>query len=87
MYIEVIHLRDYGHDKLLENFFLDKASEPELMEHLKGWDCGEEIETFEELPKYMNDREYTEGVYTMVYNNGLGHVTLFRLEEKELEHG
>ena len=83
----MVFLQGEDADEVLD--LIDRDGTAAGVEHLKGWDYGEETTqaalengyVYDEPPTGALDKVATRDVYTLTYNPFLGHVSLLR------EHG
>ncbi|GAB3214196.1 hypothetical protein GCM10027294_52540 [Marinactinospora endophytica] len=83
-WISVVFLQGDEADEILD--LVDRDGPEAAIEHLKGFDYGEETtdaallngDVYDTPPASVLDREATEGDYLLLYNHQLGHVSLLR---------
>lgn len=88
-WISVVFLQGDEADEMLD--LVDRDGPEAAIEHLKGFDYGEETTNAALLNGYVYDtppagaldREATEGDYQLLYNHQLGHVSLLRRHTSE----
>ena len=85
-WVSVVFLQGEDADQVLD--LIDREGIDAGLDHLKGWDYGEEttdaalenghVYDLDQLPTSPLDREATGDGYRMVYNAQMGHVALYR---------
>lgn len=83
-WISVVFLQGSEADEVLD--LIDRDGADAAIEHLRGWDYGDETTdaalengyVYDEPPTGQLDRVITDGDYTLTYNPFMGHVSLLR---------
>ncbi|BEH01855.1 hypothetical protein brsh051_11360 [Brooklawnia propionicigenes] len=83
-WVSVVFLQGEEADRVLD--LIDQDGTEAAMEHLRGFDYGEETTSaalvnghvYDEPPTGMSEQRVNDGAYALVYSRAFGHVALYR---------